>query len=150
MQVKTLYLIGTKPSGRCNMLSFGVLFHHVGSTSVLSPLETCADGLASWVLVWPGLLENSTLIRVKAGWLSPASPETALHPPHPPPHPKFIFSVSNKGPCQSLSQGTFYRAGNFSQSFQSGQLMLICFVFFSSFLFCFFIRILYIHSVGGR
>lgn len=62
------------------MFSFGVLFHHVGDTSVLSPLETWAGGLASWVLVWPGLLENSTLIRVKAGWLSPASPETALHP----------------------------------------------------------------------
>lgn len=96
MQVKISYLIGTKPSGRCDMFYFGVLFHHVGDTSVLPPLETWAGSLASWLLVWPGLLENSTLIQVKAGWLSPASPETDLHLPL----PKFIFLALNKGLCQ--------------------------------------------------
>lgn len=45
----------------------GVLFHHLGLASVPSPLETWAGGLASWVLVWPGLLENSTLNQAEAG-----------------------------------------------------------------------------------
>lgn len=81
MQIKTLYLQAFKPSGRCGMLCFGVLFHHVGDTSVPLPLETWAGGLPSRVLVWPGLLENSTFSQVKAGWLSPASPETDLHLP---------------------------------------------------------------------
>ena len=81
VQVKTLHLTGNKHSGGCNVLYFGVLFHHVGETSVLLPLEIWAGSLASWVLVWPGLLENSTLSQVKAGWLSPASPGTDLHLP---------------------------------------------------------------------
>lgn len=78
------------------MFYFRVLFHLVGDTSALPPSETWAGSLASWVLVWPGLLENSTLIQVKAGWLSPASPETDLHlPPL-----KFILLALNKGLCQ--------------------------------------------------
>lgn len=81
MKVKTLHLTGNAHGGRCNVLYFGVLFHHVGETSVLLPLEIWAGSLASWVPVWPGLLENSTLSQVKAGWLSPASPGTDLHLP---------------------------------------------------------------------
>lgn len=102
-----LIFTGTKPSGRCNILYLGVLFHLVWDTSVPSPLETWAGGLASQVLVWPDLLENSTLIQVKAGWLSPASPETDLHLPT----LKFIFLALNKGLCywgeaQAKKQGT--------------------------------------------
>lgn len=78
MQVKTLHLTGNKHGGRCSALHFGVLFHHVGETSVPLPLEIWAGSLASWVPVWPDLLENSTLSQVEAGWLSPASPGTDL------------------------------------------------------------------------
>lgn len=46
---------------------FRVLFHHVRDTSVLSPLETWAGSLASWVLAWPDLRENSTLLPVRFG-----------------------------------------------------------------------------------
>ena len=51
MKVKTLHLTGNAHGGRCNVLYFGVLFHHVGETSVLLPLEIWAGSLASWVPV---------------------------------------------------------------------------------------------------
>lgn len=62
-------------------------------TSVLSPLETWAGSLASWVLAWPDLRENSTLIPVTFGRLPPASPETDLQFSL----LRFVLSALNKG-----------------------------------------------------
>lgn len=67
MQIKTLSAQAVNLRAIASMLCFEVFFHHVGDVNDLSPLETWAGSLAAWILVWPGLRENSTLMQVQSG-----------------------------------------------------------------------------------